>query len=412
MIRAVTAFCLAFLVHLSSPAVAQQDDSYRIGDNDLLSIRVYEWMAIDGLVREWPSISGEYAVGPDGMISLPFLGKYSVANRTAQEIAIDIGEQLKQLLALQDRPTAAVEIARYKPVFMSGYVEAPGQYEYTPGTTVRMMVATAGGLERGPENDLGLSRAVISTRGQLRLLEDSFLRSSVRLARVEAELAGIDDISAFLDIEVTPEVEVLLTDEQAILETRKNRVERGLAAIDREKQILTTEISSLEQKLVAQERQLSVAQLDLEQTKQLSERGLATQANVFDRERFVVDLESTVLDISLSLLSARLNLERAERSADELVDELKAELSLERQRLEAEITEQTERRAIEGALLAETLAVSTQQAAEIAEADEIVVSYYIIRTVDGVVREAKVDVDAVIKPGDVIEVRAASPAIQ
>ena len=34
---------------------------------------------------------------------------------------------------------------------------------------------------------------------------------------------------------------------------------------------------------------------------------------------------------------------------------------------EAEIAELTERRAIEGALLAETLAVSTQQAAEIAE---------------------------------------------
>lgn len=411
MIRTVAAICLAFMA-TALPASAQQNDAYRIGENDVLSIRVYEWMAIDGLVREWPSISGEYAVGPDGAVSLPFLGKYPVQDRTSEEIAVDIGEQLKQLLALQDRPTAAVEVLRYRPVFMSGYVESPGQYEYQPGTTVRMMLATAGGLERGPENDLGLSRAVISTRGQLRLLEDSYLRNAVRLARIEAELAGSDEIATFLDVEKTPKVDVLLTDEASILQTRKNRVERELSAIDRRKQILTTEIDSLEQKLIAQERQLEIAQLDLEQTKDLAGRGLATQANVFDRERFVVDRESTILDISLSLLEARLDLERTERDADALVDERRAELALERQRLEAEIAELTERRAIEGALLAETLAVSTQQAAEIAEAEEIVVNYFLIRMVDGVIREAKVDLDTVLKPGDVIEVRPAAPVIQ
>ena len=410
MIRVFAALWL-FCFGLSAPSMAQ-DSAYRLGTNDIVSIRVFEWLAIEGLVREWPSISGEYAVNQDGTISLPFIGRYPVADRTTEEIAEDIGVQLKLLLALQDRPTASVQIARYRPIYVNGYVETPGQLEYEPGLTVRKVVATAGGLEKGDDGDLGLTRSVISSRGQLRLFGTQFDRLAVRLARVEAELAGAETIEAYLRVEKTPSVDVLLADEQAILTSRSRQLDREISAIERRKEILSSEIASLEQKLVGNERQLDLARVDLDKTKDLAERGLARQADIFDRERFLVDIQGEVLDIELSLLNARLNLEQAEQENVTLTDNRASELALERQRLDAEIKELVLREETEGQLLAESLQLSVDQAAELSDLESIVVSYAIIRTIDGAQVEETVDLDAQVLPGDVVEVRATPPTTQ
>lgn len=410
MIRVFAALWFAVLGFLA-PATAQ-DAAYRLGTNDIITIRVFEWLAIEGLVREWPSITGEYTVGQDGTISLPFLGRYAVADRTTEEVAEDVGIQLKLLLALQDRPTASVQIARYRPIYINGYVEAPGLYEFEPGLTVRKVVATAGGLERGPEGDLGLSRSVISSRGQIRLLGDQFDRLAVRLARIEAELAGSDAIETFLAIDKTPAVDVLVADEQAILTSRNRQVAREITAQERRKEILTSEISSFEQKLVDNERQLDLARVDLEKTKDLAGRGLARQADVFDRERFLVDIQGEVLDIQLSLLNARLNLEAAEQQIATITDNRASELALERQRLDAELKALALREATEAQLLAESLQLSADQAADLTDLDALVISYAIIRTVDGTEQEVAASLDSPILPGDVVEVRATPPTTQ
>ena len=40
--------------------------------------------------------------------------------------------QLQQKLGLSDRPEASVEIAEFRPIFLSGDVQTPGQYAYGP----------------------------------------------------------------------------------------------------------------------------------------------------------------------------------------------------------------------------------------------------------------------------------------
>ena len=83
------------------PASAQDSgDGYRLGAMDKLRIRVVEWQSAEGAVRDWSALGGDYLVGPDGSISLPFIGQIEAAGRTPAEIASVIGEDLQQTLGL------------------------------------------------------------------------------------------------------------------------------------------------------------------------------------------------------------------------------------------------------------------------------------------------------------------------
>lgn len=410
MIRALTLVFIATLAVFGTHKQASSQ-AYTIGENDTLSIRVFEWMAIEGEVREWPSLTGNYVVSEVGTVSLPFLGEFFVAGRSTEEIAAQIGADLKQNLALQDKPTASVEIARYRPIYITGRVEAPGQYEYEPGLTVRMAVATAGGIERNLDDDN--TRAVITSMGNLRIFDDRYLRLIVRRARIEAELSGINEIGSVPEIERSSAVEVMLADEQAIMTARAEALERTLTSIERRKQLLTTTIQNLETKMIADERQLQIAREELENARSLAERGLETRAGVFDRERFLADMEANVLDVSLALLEARQGLQNAERDEDATLDDRETELVLERQRLDAEIKELRSRQILEQSLLTEALDANAR--AQSAQDEEVLleVSYTVVRNdQSGRTAEMEVDADAPLMPGDVIEVTATAPRIQ
>ena len=113
------------------PRSAQAAD-YQLGSMDKLHIRVVEWQTAEGAVRDWPTISGDYIVGPSGSISLPFIGEMPAAGKTTAEIAAAIGDGLQQKFGLPDRPDASVELAEFRPVFVSGDVQTPGKYPYDP----------------------------------------------------------------------------------------------------------------------------------------------------------------------------------------------------------------------------------------------------------------------------------------
>src|SRR5207247_2011721 len=114
--------------------------------------------------------------------SLPFIGEMPVAGKTTAEVATSIGDQLQQKFGLIDRPDASVEIAEFRPFFISGEVQSPGRYPYVPGLTVLKAITLAGGLRRPA--DQGQVRDFISSRGTYQALvaqRDSLLARRARL---------------------------------------------------------------------------------------------------------------------------------------------------------------------------------------------------------------------------------------
>ena len=90
------------------------------------------------------SLTGEFFVGGSGNISLPLIGEVKAQGLTIPEIQTSIQTALKEGY-LRD-PRVSVEVLNYRPFYILGEVESPGEYPYTNGLSVLNAVATAGGF--------------------------------------------------------------------------------------------------------------------------------------------------------------------------------------------------------------------------------------------------------------------------
>ena len=92
----------ALLVAAAAPAAAED---YRLGVMDKLRIRVAEWQTAEGAIRDWDAVSGDYRIGTDGSLSLPFIGQLPADGRTTADLSVDIGKKMQVLFGLKDLPT-------------------------------------------------------------------------------------------------------------------------------------------------------------------------------------------------------------------------------------------------------------------------------------------------------------------
>ena len=118
---------------------------YKIGPEDLVEISVFEEEKLNKAVR----------VSSQGNISLPLLGILRVKGLTANELEKEIRDLLSEKY-LQD-PHVSVFIKEYRSQRISviGAVEKPGIFEVTGQKTILDMLAMAGGLKAGTDNDAG-----------------------------------------------------------------------------------------------------------------------------------------------------------------------------------------------------------------------------------------------------------------
>lgn len=108
--------------------------NYHLGPGDRVRIVVYGD----------EELSAAYAIGDDGQIALPLAGTVSARGLTAEALAAAIADRLDARGMIRD-PSVAVEVAAYRPIFILGEVNRPGQYPYEPEMTVIAAVSLAGG---------------------------------------------------------------------------------------------------------------------------------------------------------------------------------------------------------------------------------------------------------------------------
>jgi polysaccharide export outer membrane protein len=125
---------------------------YKLGAGDKLRIIVYGE----------PTLSGDYSVSGSGTLSFPLIGDVAAENRTIRQIQNEI--ELKLSDGYLRKPQVSAEVLTYRPYYILGEVNHPGQYPYTSGLTVLKAVATAAGftyraqtkrvyIKRGDQND-------------------------------------------------------------------------------------------------------------------------------------------------------------------------------------------------------------------------------------------------------------------
>ena len=118
----------------AAPAPVVHDAAYRLDAGDKLRVVVY---GQEGLTNT-------YAIDAGGSITMPLIGSVPARGRTPATLASEISAKLRNGYIRE--PSVAVEIESYRPFFILGEVQAPGQYPYVPNMSVESAVAIAGGF--------------------------------------------------------------------------------------------------------------------------------------------------------------------------------------------------------------------------------------------------------------------------
>jgi len=378
------------------PAAAMADAA-RV--NDALRLRVLEWQPIEGVVRDWPAVSGEYVVGADGAIMVPFLGRVPVAGVGLDAIGADLSLRFQQRFALSVAPDATVEISASAPVYIMGAVAAAGEYGYRPGLTVAQVLARAGGVQSGARPDQ-VARDLLLADGAVDLLDDQHLRLTARAARLRAERDGAPGLSDLS--EQSPQGDALMAEEMQIMQTRRDRLDRELAAIDDQKALLLAEIASLEAKTQSLQDQIDLASQQSEATQDLAGRGLVVNARMVESARALASLESQLLDVAVARLRAQQGVAEADRSRMALIDGRVAEIGQQLQQVEAELAAVLLRRETQLRLMA--LAQSGSAVSGAGQVGEPVIT--VARMTATGLAVIMATPDLVLLPGDVVEVAA------
>jgi polysaccharide export outer membrane protein len=128
-----------------APAV---EDAYRLDSGDRVRIIIYGET----------SLSTDYGVDDAGDISFPMLGQIEARNATAQDLRNRIASGLVQKGILAN-PGVSVEVTQYRPFFILGEVNKPGQYPSGSDLNILSAVAIAGGFTvRADKSDISVLR--------------------------------------------------------------------------------------------------------------------------------------------------------------------------------------------------------------------------------------------------------------
>lgn len=148
-----------------APALTGYDAPYQLDAGDRLRVQVF---GQEGLTNS-------YIVDAAGNVSLTLIGTVPARGLTTAQLARSIADRLRN--GYIRTPHVSVEVEVYRPFFILGEVNAPGQYPYVPNMTVEAAVAIAGGFApRANKGDILLARNFNGEVMRVRVLPDMPLR--------------------------------------------------------------------------------------------------------------------------------------------------------------------------------------------------------------------------------------------
>lgn len=396
MAKFLTGLVIA-VVLLAGPAIADQaatDASYRLDVGDEIHIRVLEWRREVGEVHEWSAFNTKVKVGPSGNVSLPLLGAVKASGKTTEELAATISGDLQSSLSLAIRPAASVEIDKFRPFYILGFVNQPGEYPFRPGMTVLEAISIGGGLFRSKDRD-----AYLTTTGNLqvlRLQRDGLL---AREARLQAELTGAAAIVIPPELQRRqhdPAVAQALQREQALFVARRNAERAQLEALDSLKTLLLSEVTSLQSKIKNADQEVTMMKKELSSTTSLVQQGLAVAPREFSLKQTMLASERNRLDLDTAVLRAREDIGKADQSIAELRNKAITDVQTEFADIEQRLAETTARM--------KTAELLTGREPQQAEGKGQASEYIIVRRHDGKETQIAAAEATRVEPGDTIKI--------
>lgn len=248
-------------------------------------------------IQGQPELSGDYRINDDQTISIPVVGRVSIANLDAAGLEKALSERLTRLVGREAYVT--VEVTEYRPVFISGYVSKPGTASWKPGMTVLQAVTVSGGAFRGADSS-GVDGA--STKLQ-RTIEDQ-KRVLATIARLSAEQKGLDKIEMpprLLALVGRRDAQELIDAQQTSFQSRRSNTESQVAGLQRAIALAKQEIEGIRAQRARLGEQLKFRRTQFAQLKVLYSKQFLRIDRLTEEELRIADLEEKLASLGVSL---------------------------------------------------------------------------------------------------------------
>ena len=387
-----TMLCGVLLFGGASGALAD-GQAYRVGANDVLQVTVYGQ----------PSLTGLYPVDVGGNIGYPVVGNISVSGLTTNEISEKITETLSQHIP---GLTATATVNQYAPVFVVGDVKAPGKYQFRPGMVALELMALGGGAGKAETQALTAGMQLITAQQEYADLQMQIIAMTIRRARFEAELNGVDFSYDLPDQptanrETVALMQKMLEGEKTLFNVRRNNLVAERKALEAQVASYGDEIETLQQSIKLHDTEIGLLQENVDSSKSLVERGLAAKSSLRDMERDLSATRRAALELASFLARARQNQLAVQQRIANLDETRKSEAATSLQDIDLNMARMEHRSNSQLQAMAE-IAKSSGTIASSTLRQKLVIS--ISRLVDGNFQEIVANERTEIKPGDILRV--------
>ncbi|MBY3074496.1 exopolysaccharide biosynthesis protein [Rhizobium leguminosarum bv. viciae] len=387
---------LVFLAGAVPPALA---DDTAFAPQTKIRLTIVQWMQSKGQYERWDALGGEYTVSDEGAVFLPFLGSVSVGNRDNTSLTNEIAKRLQEKIGLVQPPAVTIEILEYPPIYVVGDVTTPGQYKFRSGLTVLQSLAMSG----GPFRATSLQQSqTIKLAGELREIDHSLLRSTAKLARLQAEMTGAKEIIFDQTLGVNQQYAAgIYNEERVIFQARANALDRQSKALTELRDLLNSEVGMLGEKVQGSEDNIKSIEDQLTSVKTLVSKGLTVSSRQLDLERLLTTYRSDRLDLVTAIMRGRQAISETTRNLEGLYDTRRSEVASELQSEQASLDQLKLKREMTQKLLLDDLAAGGSS--NITD-EALPLTFTVSRRSEGQIRQFQASETTALIPGDVVRV--------
>lgn len=392
-------FAISALVFLAGPVSPALANETSFAPQTKIRLTIAQWMPSKGQYERWDALGGEYTVSDDGAVFLPFLGSLPVGNLDNAGLTNQIATRLQQKIGLMQAPVVMIEILEYPPIYVVGDVAKPGEYKFRPGLTVLQSLAMGGGPVRAKSEQQTQS---IRLAGELRETDHAILRSAAKLSRLQAEMDGAKEITFDrTDGSDQQYAAGIHNEERVIFQARASALERQSKALTELRDLLNTEISTLEEKQAGADDNIKSVEDQLVSVKTLVAKGLTLSSRQMDLQRLLTTYRADKLDLVTAIMRGRQAISETTRNLEGLADTRRSEIATEAQSERANLDQLKMKRELTQKLLIEGLAAGDDAKNP---RDELPLTFTVSRRNDGQINQFPASETTALEPGDVVRV--------
>ncbi|MBM6593010.1 polysaccharide biosynthesis/export family protein [Microvirga pudoricolor] len=282
-----------------------------------------------------PELRQRSRVDPNGEVSLPLIGQMKASGLSLTELRAEVKSLIptKSLrrktpqgldILVIDPNEVNLEIADYRPIYVSGDVERPGEQSYRIGLTVRQAVAVCGGFsQRRLLADQLSTPQTADLKAEYRNLWTEYTQAQVQAWRVETEMREAPEFAVDRDELKKLPIETDVRDQ--ILRFEEQKFGTNQTTFAREKNSLAAQVQQSDEQIKLVQEQLGKTQegaqlalAELQRVQGSYEKGVIPITRVAEERRYTLMAQTQNLQTTERLGQLQKEREELVRKLSEL----------------------------------------------------------------------------------------------